>query len=334
MFDKPIPNTPENALAVKAQASAMCREYGSDPVYSLEHLFRIPFTVNLPDERKRKRGRVRSVSTCLHLDLKERWSLDSLAMIVPPLDLTTAPASGVSEADMSAATDAMAVLGSPESLDAELAAKVARERSRQSFDRLLDTAADVGKRSDHDFAVMAACVEAGFDQFEAACVVSAYSPGKTEERGVGYLAITLANAFRKTKPRLTSAEAFEHVPLLELPSGGLRVVTGPIDAKDIPVRKWLIWPRLQIGDVTQGVGEPGISKSTFALREALIVATGDESLLRGVGSINFERLHRSGPVIVYNAEDRTEQMERRLSAATRHYGIAELKHPIVLWSGC
>lgn len=123
------------------------------------------------------------------------------------------------------------------------------------------------------------------------------------------------------------------------PVDGLRVITGLVEAARLPVRRLLVAPRLPIGDVCQCVGEPGISKSTFTLRDALAIATGREDILRGSNEagqpISPERLHRSGPVLIYNAEDRLVEMERRVAAAQRHHSVAasDMAHPIILWSG-
>lgn len=118
-------------------------------------------------------------------------------------------------------------------------------------------------------------------------------------------------------------------------STGLQVVTGLINPKSLPVREMLIEPRLPIGDVTQCVGEPGISKSTFAIRDALIIATGRRELLRGANGHGFEELHRTGPVIIYNAEDKLDEMQRRLAAYQQYLRLEpqDMKHAIILWSG-
>ena len=122
-------------------------------------------------------------------------------------------------------------------------------------------------------------------------------------------------------------------------SPSLRIVRAPIDPGALPLREWVIYPRFPLGDVTQIVGEPGVSKSSLALLDALAVSTGREDLIAGRDEfgnpVSPERLHRAGSVVVYNAEDRLEEMERRLAAAQRHYGIGvrDMRHPVILWSG-
>lgn len=111
------------------------------------------------------------------------------------------------------------------------------------------------------------------------------------------------------------------------------------DPREIPVREWLIMPTLPMYDVCQIAGAPGVSKSTLMIRYALAVSTGRENIIRGQNlqgrPISPERLHRSGSVIVYDAEDRLDEMKRRLEAAKRHCGIGEdlNRHQVLLWSG-
>ncbi|ACK52025.1 conserved hypothetical protein [Methylocella silvestris BL2] len=111
-------------------------------------------------------------------------------------------------------------------------------------------------------------------------------------------------------------------------------ITEAIDPKHLPTRKWIVSPWLMACTASQVVGASKLGKSAFMLRLALAVATGKESILRGPGNISPERLHKCGPVIVYNAEDPQAEMQRRLSAVQKFHGvIGRVKHGITLWSG-
>lgn len=335
LFPEPLPNDEASRARVKGQAKALGALLGSDRVQSVDHLFRIPFTVNLPDRRKIAKGRAATTSRLLYCQPAATHTLEALSVIAAPLradDGTKPPV--VIELDYAAVLAAAA----GEDLPENLAAKRGALRMPKAVDR-----------SARDFALAAQAVELGVtDPTELAQIVFSLSPDKlleTDDQGRGdyYASRTIAQALAKTAPRQSSSPERWFTGTPEAARQGsrreLRVVRGLVNPRDIPVREWLIQPRLPIGDVTQCVGEPGISKSTFALRDALIVATGRESILRGEGAdrspINLERLHGDGAVIVYNAEDRLEEMERRLAAAQRHYGLSDgdMRHPIILWSG-
>ncbi|WP_424363890.1 AAA family ATPase [Methylocystis parvus] len=111
-------------------------------------------------------------------------------------------------------------------------------------------------------------------------------------------------------------------------------VAGQIDPQSLPLREWIIEPRIPIGDASLIAGEPGVNKSSLVIRDALAIASGAEPVLTG-GQEGFpESLHRSGPVLIYNAEDSLTEMRRRIVAAMNHYRTPDpLLHPIYLWSG-
>lgn len=347
-FAEPIPVSIDAVREVKAHAKGLGALYGSDKVQSIEHLFRVPYTVNLPDARKRARGRQPCLSTVLHLETGPRaWSLAALGLLAAPIygpELGTVS----DELDLSGA---LAVLGAPDDLRPELKARLAAALARSPalrtcLDPELAAAQFMGDRSSRDYATAAALVEEHFtDPVEIASVVAAFCPEKVEQRGEGYLVDTVRRALKRVQPRkrpedwfdaaaAADAAAREAAASSALPTG-IITVSGRIDPSKLPVRKWLVHPRLPLGTATLAVGEPAISKSTFMLRDALIVATGREDILRGKDDLSPERLHRTGPVIVHNAEDEQEEMQKRLLVTQAHYdvGTADMKHAIHLWSG-
>ena len=204
---EPLPVTADTSAAVEAQARALSRMFGGDAVHSLEHLFRMPFTINLPTPAKRAKGRREAETRSQIPDPQRRHTLDDLALIAPPI---TAVAKPIRRTDIDFAL-AWDVLGDPASLPTEIADRLAAARlSSRSLDRLLDAEpAPQGQRSDRDYAIAAACVEAGFTEpEEIAGIVAAFSPGKFEAeaaargdaRAESYLSATIRNAIARTQP--------------------------------------------------------------------------------------------------------------------------------------
>jgi RecA-family ATPase len=351
LFPEPLPNDAETRAKVKAQAKGLGRSTGSDPVQSVDHLFRVPFTLNLPNEKKRLNGRTQTEAKLLHFDPAAACTLETLAIVAPPV-VAESPATIVDLDDFSYQDVIASAEGEP--LPAHLAPVADAIRSSKSF----ATAMTNGDKSGRDYAVLRCVIEHGrlSDPTEIGIVAFSLSPQRLLEdegkgRGGYYASQTIKKALAKGgRPQdwLTGAPAALDAPraaLSEQPATSapkrldLHVITGVVDPKSISVRKWVVEPQVPVGDVALCIGEPGISKSTLALRTALAVATGREDILRGRDAsgnpITIERLHRSGAVLVYNAEDRLDEMKRRLRAAQVHHGVtvADMRHPIILYSG-
>lgn len=341
LFPEPLPNTDENRAAVEAQARGLALHFGGDAVQSIEHLFRLPFTVNMPSQKKRDKGRAPTLSRLLHIQPVARYRLGELVHIAPPQAAPNAPDAVVCGIDYAAVLDA--AHGRPDALPEHLKAIATEMQERPGYATLQENP----DRSGRDFGLAARCVEMRLsDPTEIAQVTFALSPEKLLDKdstgwGQAYAQSTVSRAIQRARPEARPEDFFPiDEPTPNRNAGpSLHIINGIVDARPLALREHLIWPRLPIGDATQCVGEPGVSKSTFAIRDALIVATGREDILQGrtaLGNpISFERLHRTGPVLVYNAEDRADEMKRRLAAAQGHYVLTDqdMKHPIILWTG-
>lgn len=83
--------------------------------------------------------------------------------------------------------------------------------------------------------------------------------------------------------------------------------------KKIPPRQWVLGTRCIKGFVDVLVAPGGTSKSTFLLAECMSIVSGIP--------LTGEPIHRPGPCLIVNGEDPTDEMERRVQAAVKHYGL-------------
>ncbi len=196
LFKTELPSSEQNRRIVKAQAKALAKFFGagSDPVQSVDHLFRLPFTPNLPTAKKRAKGRGRSNARLISASTS-RYSQSDLALVAPPI-LEPARETGVS-IDF----DFVAVMDAADQL--EVPARCEEFRADPRCAKLLLKT----DRSERDYGLACVCVEAGMtDPTEIGRIVFALSPEKLlekEERGGGakYAARTVQRAMANTKPR-------------------------------------------------------------------------------------------------------------------------------------
>ncbi|WCS26689.1 DUF3987 domain-containing protein [Methylobacterium sp. NMS14P] len=218
LFPKALSATSENIAAVEAQARALAQHYGGDATSDAAHLFRIPWTINLPNASKRKRGRQPALASGKVLKPWRFHTLDDLAKVAPPVADESA-ITETTEFDLGAAWEAR---GDPERLDPELAARLKEaRRERPRLDKLLSREpAPQGGRSDRDYAIAATLIEAGFtDPSEVAALVAAHSPDKFEaeadahhdERAEYYLRRTVATALARVKPSARPSDFFKPI---------------------------------------------------------------------------------------------------------------------------
>lgn len=209
LFREPLSATLENVRSVEAQARGLAQLEGGDNTHDVSHLFRLPWTINLPNEQKRERKRTPALAQGIVYDDPDRLhTLNSLKILAPPVTKAAVAASQL-DIDLGLAWE---VVGDPDALPPELAARLTEMRAeRPPLDSLLKTeAAAVTDRSQHDFAIAAAVIKGGLiDSAQVAAVVAAFSPDKFREkedrrdeaRAEDYLSRTVRNALARVGPQ-------------------------------------------------------------------------------------------------------------------------------------
>ncbi|GJD96545.1 AAA family ATPase [Methylobacterium iners] len=354
-----VPAAEKQAWA-EAQNRGMADLVGGDAVIDISRVMRLPFTQNIPDAKKQSWGRVQCEARILD-ERNVAYTPAQLADAVTPVakpaeDLSGAIAEAAEALDLGEAVQCESLDALPGDLSQRL---ITARAANPKLDELLREGAAAKKDGDVTPSGLRASLVAHLSrgEFEAqdyACIAHAWAPGWPTKGGFdGLTERVLARDWGRcsVSPLINGETWFDpdataspdspiaSVAASKPPSVNVEPHPRPVpltrkpDVSTIPIRQWLVDPLLPLGDVAQLVGEPAINKSTFALLVAFSVANGDRRYLCGEGSNTPLRLRSSGPVMVYNAEDSHDEMRRRLSALMSRFGVEELRHPIILWSG-
>lgn len=272
-----LPNTPENRERVKALAQGLSRKFGGDATHSVDHLFRVPGTWNLPNKKKRERGRGPVRASLIGADYSRAYSLAALLRLAPPDSAPKAAAVAFEGFDY------VSILEAAEEGLESLPLKLRSHAEQIAESAAGKTALNNDDRSERDYSLVAQCIQAGLtDPTEIGQVAFALSREKLLEKDAGgrgeyYAARTIRNALAKVRPERPE-DYFERingsadlVPTAALTSGRFRLFT-LAELREAEPLRFLIDRHIPQGSFGFLYGEPGAGKSFLALSMALSVA--------------------------------------------------------------
>lgn len=289
LFPQPIAVDDKVAVDVKAQARGIGKLYGSDAVHSLEHLFRLPWSTNLPNEAKVTKGQ-KTATAKIVSDSGGMHELRTLKHLADPIYKSEQSGNtSLPELDYSAVLE---VLGTPEELPERL-----RSIALECASCLEDIAGDaIGDRSTTDYRVAAHVIrEHGItDATDLACITFAVSPERlTQDEGIGkgegYCRGTIGKVLAQIMPRGRPEDFFDAVVQSDLDAADALndMFAAPEDAKRprIEILKYEDIRRLKPPEFVIGrhlpeqsfgflYGDPGSYKSFLALDWSLHIASG------------------------------------------------------------
>lgn len=274
MFPEPVPATPETREAVKAQARGLGLALGGDATFSIDHLFRLPGTVNRPNAKKRSLGRTDAPAHVVSMDMTRRYKLDDLAKIAPPVAPGPKVDATLPDIDYGTVLD-VAQMGDaaiPENL------RTYREMLRQWH--RFDTVMDGSDRSKRDIALTSECIRLGMtDPTDIACVIFSVAPEKLLEeednnRGERYARRMLADRLAKVKgPGAIFDATAEDGQSREKPRLRFELLSDR-QLQMMPDPRWLVGRHLPEEGIGILYGRPNTGKSFIILDMALTIAVG------------------------------------------------------------
>lgn len=343
----------ENALDAAASVQDlkhMMDRLGADNMSDPPRVARLPFTVNLPGEAKRRRGNVLCFAT-VESSPKQGGRSFGLATLSRKIDdiasRLSLPGKGMGTTS--------ARYGAPNHKGESGERKSGHAAPSADLLRLaLEYLPNDGPFDSRDewirvvHAVKGACmagsIEAeGREAFlewsarwsgsDPAKDAAAWDTIKSPRTGWGTLMRMLEQVNPEGRAKLKTAEANAVFAAAPVRNHSTTVTTpfapvAPFSPAALPPRPWLYGRGYIAGVVSLLVASGGTGKSALAMVEAVAMVTGRE-LLAG------EKPHRKLRVWFHNAEDSQDEMLRRLAATMKHHSIqhAELGDGLFITSG-
>ncbi len=342
-----LPATDENRVLVAGIGRTIRDRIGGDNVQSIEHIFRLPGTVNVPDEDKRLQGRVPAVATVLEQGCGLPYTIDALAVWAPPTKATAYNETDLSGVDL----DMVAVQEAHEWVD--LPPKFVAACDRDPVLKALWSGTPALEQkgtsaSEFEWALSGRLHRAGdyslteyaqlvavwpyqstkhADQFERRVIRSwLRHPWAKSDTPSGFDATLIPPRYADQVDAPAAKAAEVSAPSTDVPdetNAALNLSTPDIlptpqrrfAANVRAPRPWVIPEFACRGNVGNLTGPSGVAKSTYALALALAAVTGRDDIC------GFPVPTRNR-VWFWNQEDDREEIERRLEALMTAFDIS------------
>lgn len=170
LYDKPLDASKDNVIAAESLSRGLAEQHGTDFVQNIDRIMRIPFTVNIPNEKKKKAGRSRTVAKIIHADSPRGHRYDALPFIKPSFKAEAESDFKDIDVDMDAIKQEL-----PDGLLNRLKETLAHdEKAHDLYYGIIEKPS----RSEYDFTLTQQLVGNGYGLQDVAHILWHYSHGK------------------------------------------------------------------------------------------------------------------------------------------------------------
>lgn len=168
LLDQPLDATKDNVIMAESVSRGLAEQHGTDFVQNIDRIMRIPFTVNIPNARKK--GRVRTTAKIIHADSPVGTRYGNWGFITPSFKAESETEFRDTDLDMEA-------IKKPLSDDLLARLKVTLDRDRKAHD-LYYGLIEKPSRSEYDFTLAQQLVWDGYSLQDVAHILYHYAHGK------------------------------------------------------------------------------------------------------------------------------------------------------------
>lgn len=169
----PVEATKDNVIHAESLSRGLAEQYDTDFVQNVDRIMRIPFTVNIPNEKKQKAGRTKTVAKIIHADSPAGKRYAKLDFITPSFKAEAEEKFDHVDVDMEAIKKPLS-----DALIAKL--KDTLEHDQKAHD-LYYGLIEKPSRSEYDFTLTQQLVFDGWNLQDVAHVLYHYSHGKNKD---------------------------------------------------------------------------------------------------------------------------------------------------------